>query len=84
VLGTGDLAYADGNAAAASYLVLSKSPLYAGTETIIEGELKLTMPVEIAVGLSMSQRTLGQDFSVELVSDDVSQISSANVNILTD
>ena len=82
VLGTGDLAYADGNAAAASYLVLSKSPLYAGTETSIEGELKLTMPVEIAVGLSMSQRTLGQDFSIELVSDDVSQISSANVNIL--
>jgi hypothetical protein len=82
ILGQGDLAYADGNAAAASYLVLSKSSLFAGTETIIEGQLELTMPVEIAIGMSMSQRTLGQDFSLELVSTDPSTISSSNIPIL--
>ena len=66
---TGDLAYVDGNAVAASYLVVSKDPLSPGSETIIELDPRLHfhMPVEIAFGASMSQRTLGQEFSVEVV-----------------
>jgi hypothetical protein len=67
VKGSGDLVYVDGNAAAASYLVISKDPLSAGTETSITSALDFTLPVEVAVGLSMSQRTLGQEFSVEIV-----------------
>lgn len=67
VLGSGDLVHVDGNAAAASYLVVSKDPLSAGTETTIASVLQFTMPVEIAFGLSLSQRTLGQEFSVEVV-----------------
>jgi len=66
-LGSGDLVYVDGNAAAASYLVISKSPLVAGTETTITCQQETGMPVELAVGMSMSQRTLGQDFSAEIV-----------------
>jgi hypothetical protein len=66
-LGTGDLVYVDGNAAGASYLVISKSPLAAATETAIETAFNFGMPVELAFGLSMSQRTLGQEFSVEIV-----------------
>lgn len=65
---TGDMVYVDGNAAAASYLVISKSPLYAGTETILTNLATSQMPVELAVGMSMSQRTLGQEVSSEFVS----------------
>ena len=67
VKGTGDLVYVDGNAVAASYLVISKSPLNAGTETSITCQNEAEMPIEIALGMSMSQRTLGQEFSSELV-----------------
>jgi hypothetical protein len=65
----GDLVFVDGNAAAASYLVISKDPLTAGTETIVElrPEQYFRMPTEIAFGAHMSQRTLGQEFSVEAV-----------------
>ena len=64
---SGDLAFVDGNAVAASYLVVSKDPWGAGTETILDSNLTFTLPVEVAVGLSMSQRTLGQEFSMEVV-----------------
>jgi hypothetical protein len=65
----GDLVFVDGNAVAASYLVISKDPLTAGTETIVElrPEQYFRMPTEIAFGAHMSQRTLGQEFSVEVV-----------------
>lgn len=67
----GDIMALDGNALSASYLVISKDPLSAdGNTTFIETVSTFDMPVEIAVGLSMSQRTLGQDFSVEFVSTD--------------
>jgi hypothetical protein len=64
----GDLIFVDGNAAAASYLVISKNPLVAGTESAIETVGMYGMPIELAFGASMSQRTLGQEFAVELVS----------------
>jgi hypothetical protein len=66
---SGDLVFVDGNAAAASYLVISKDPLTAGQETWVElsADNYSRMPVEVSVGLSMSQRTLGQEFSVECV-----------------
>ena len=65
----GDLVFVDGNAVAASYLVISKDPLTAGTETAVEiaPSLHFHLPTEISVGLSMSQRTLGQEFAVETV-----------------
>jgi hypothetical protein len=67
--GTGDLVFVDGNAAAASYLVISKDPLSAGQDTLVELSVAnySRMPVEIAVGLSLSQRTLGQEFAMECV-----------------
>ena len=66
---SGDLVFVDGNAAAASYLVISKDPLTAGNETSVDlaEPYYFNMPTEIAVGLSISQRTLGQEFSVECV-----------------
>jgi hypothetical protein len=65
-LGNGDLIYLDGNSASASYLVISKSPLFAGTDSSISSIKTAMLPVELSAGLSMSQRTLGQDFSLEL------------------
>lgn len=65
--GAGDLVFLDGNAAAASYLVVSKDPLQAGTEITITSKQTATLPVEVALGLSMSQRTLGQEFALEVI-----------------
>jgi hypothetical protein len=67
VKGSGDLIYVDGNAAAASYLVVSKNPLAAGVESSVETIPIFTLPLDVSVGLSLSQRTLGQEFAVELV-----------------
>jgi hypothetical protein len=77
--GMGDVARVDGNAAAASYLVISKSPLNLGTETIIESKARYRLPLRLGFGAHMSQRTLGQEFAVELVSTD----DSADVIALT-
>jgi|694.fasta_scaffold07722_11 hypothetical protein len=65
--GSGDLVFVDGNAAAASYLVISKDPLQAGTETVVTSLDTVKMPIEASIGLSMSQRTLGQEMAVEFV-----------------
>lgn len=67
VKGTGDLIHVDGNAAAASYLVISKDPLVADNESSISSVLNFRMPVELAFGASMSQRTTGQEFAIEIV-----------------
>ena len=66
---SGDLIFVDGNAASASYLVISKDPLTAGTVSIVETNptFNFKIPIEAIVGLHMSQRTLGQEFAVEFV-----------------
>ena len=64
---TGDLIFVDGNAAAASYLVVSKSPLDAGTESAVTSIASVGMPIDASIGLSMSQRTLGQEFAIEMI-----------------
>jgi len=66
-LASGDLIYVDGNTASASYLVISKSPLSANTVSSITSINLATLPVEFDFGLGMSQRTLGQEFAVEIV-----------------
>lgn len=66
--GSGDIVQTDGNAVSASYLVISKDPLTTNTETSLTYIGSFPMPIETAVGLSMSQRTLGQELSMELVS----------------
>jgi hypothetical protein len=70
VAATGDIVQVDGNAAAASYLSISKSPWDAGTETELETVARFNMPVEIAIGAHRSQATLGQEFSLEFVDTD--------------
>jgi hypothetical protein len=70
VLGNGDIVRAEGNALACSYLTVSKSPLFAGTETVVENLERFAMPLEMSIGAHMSQRTLGQEFAMEIVSFD--------------
>ena len=67
---SGDIVQLDGNAVSASYLVISKDPLTTNGETILESIATYDMPLEAAVGLGMSQRVLGQELSLEIVSTD--------------
>lgn len=66
--GSGDIIQLDGNAASCSYLVISKDPLTVGTESILVTRAAFVGPFETSVGLSMSQRVLGQETAMELVS----------------
>jgi len=79
----GDIITVDGNAAAASYAVVSLNPLAQGTQSVIESVEMFGMPVELAIGSSMSQRTLGQEFSTELVSNDTPLTPPADLAIST-
>jgi hypothetical protein len=63
----GDIITVDGNSLGASYLVISMDPLTAGTETYVDTVQSFKMPVEVAVGLHLSQNFWGQDLSVELI-----------------
>jgi hypothetical protein len=64
----GDIVALDGNALGATYLVISKDPLTAGGVTTLETTQTFDMPMELVAGISLSQRTLGQEFSLEAVS----------------
>ncbi|MEN9317364.1 MAG: Arthrobacter phage Sonali [Pseudomonadota bacterium] len=77
----GDIVMLDGNTAAASYLVVSKSPFDAGTRTDVETAITFDLPIDIAFGASMSQRTVGQEFSVEVVSTDATLPEAADLAI---
>lgn len=63
----GDIVQLDGNTIGSSYLVISKDPLSAGTETMFSSKSNFSIPVECLFGLHTSQRTLGQEFSTEIV-----------------
>lgn len=82
---SGDLLKVDGNAAGAGYLVISKDPLSAGATTTITSKLAVSMPVEVGFGAHLSQRTLGQEFSVEFVSNDtaIATYTDAAISAIT-
>ena len=79
--GSGDIVQLDGNAAGASYLVISKNPLVAGTETTVTTRATFTGPFETAVGLSMSQRTLGQETAIDFISTQTPTAPVADIAI---
>lgn len=79
---TGDIITLDGNSIACSYLVISKDPLTVG-ESSITTIPTWDMPFELAFGLSRSQATLGQEFSVEAVSDETALGPFPDVAIAT-
>lgn len=65
-----DILRIDGDTASASYLVVSKDPWTAGTQTSLETIETFQMPVEAAIGLHTSQRAVGTEFNMEFVSTD--------------
>lgn len=79
--GSGDIVQTDGNAVSASYLVISKDPLTPNTETILTYTGSFPMPIETAVGLSMSQRVLGQELSMEVISTETPLTPTPNIDI---
>jgi hypothetical protein len=68
--GAGDIIAIEGNAGGASYLSISLDPLTPNTETWVESVGRFKMPSELAFGAHMSQRTVGQEVSMEFVSDE--------------
>lgn len=78
---SGDIIQLDGNAVASSYLVISKDPLTAGTESSITTISELDCPIELVSGHALSQRVLGQELSMELVSSETALSSIADVAI---
>jgi len=77
----GDIVQLDGNAVSASYLVISKNPLTANTETYVETQSTFPVPLETIVGLGMSQRVLGQELSIEYVSTETPIPLPSNIAI---
>jgi hypothetical protein len=77
----GDIVQLDGNAVSASYLVISKDPLTANTETYVETQSTFPVPLETIVGLGMSQRVLGQELSIEYVSTETPIPLPSNIAI---
>jgi len=76
-----DIIAIDGNSAAASYLVISKDPLVAGTTSKIESSVNFQLPIELSLGMSLSQRTLGQEFSAEIVDTTTPTATISNIAI---
>lgn len=79
--GTGDIIQTDGNAGGSSYLVISKSSLSQDTETVIETKKEFDMPLELSIGLSISQRTLAQDTHIEFVDTDTAEAEVQDITI---
>lgn len=78
----GDILQIDGNAAGASYLVLSKSPLdTSAAELEVESIATFSMPFEVTAAIHLSQRTLGQEFSFEIVSTEAQTAIPADLTI---
>jgi hypothetical protein len=78
-----DIVQLDGNAVSASYVVISKDPLSVGSVTTLETIASYPMPTEMAVGMSFSQRILGQELAVEVVSTETPSPSTPDVAIAT-
>jgi hypothetical protein len=76
-----DLVMVDGNAAGASYLVVSLDPLTAGTSTSLETVDSFHMPFDLVAGLHTSQRTLGQELAMEAVSVEPPAAAPADLTI---
>ena len=83
--GTNDLVQLDGNVGGASYLVISKDPFTQNTETSISTIDTFDAPIELSAGLHLSQRVFGQEFSMELVSDEtpLSAVSDLTISSIS-
>jgi hypothetical protein len=77
-----DISDVDGNSIGSKYLVISKDPLSENTTTTVEAITRFRMPVELCIGVHMSQRTVGQEFGIKIVSTETPLSIPADVAIL--
>ncbi len=77
----GALIFADGNTNGSSYLTVSLDPINAACSALIEAALPQSQCREIVAGLSMSQRTLGQEVEFEYVSTAADEAAPADLAI---
>ena len=84
-LGSGDFSLLDGNCAASSYLVISKSPFNPGTVSTLTSVNSFAVPYETSVGFSISTRVLGQEVAYEMVdlSSTLSSISDIAISSIS-
>lgn len=78
-----DIVGVDGNAASASYLVISTDPMSRDTETVVESVDSFDMPFDVSFGLHTSQRVLGFEFGIQVVSTDAPSPPPAEIPILS-
>jgi hypothetical protein len=86
---SGDILQVDGNMIGSNYLVMSLDPLSEDTQTIIESKLNFnSVDKNLLINPSASQRVLGHEFSIVLVSTETpnpsfSQLSIASIQQTT-
>lgn len=79
---TGDIIQVEGNSGGSSYLVISKNPLdVSGVDTVVETVASFDMPIETSIGLHLSQRTVGQEFSIDITSVEAQSPAPAELTI---
>ena len=66
----GDIVVSEGNSVVSNWLVISLDPLSAGTDTVLTSKNTFGIPFEAVLGAHLSQRSLGQEFFLEFVSDE--------------
>ena len=82
-LADADIIQVDGNTGGASYLVISKNPLVQDTASSVETIATFDFPLDISLGLSRSQATLGTEFAVEMVDTGTPLTPPPNLAIAT-
>lgn len=80
-LGNGDIVTLQGNALGCSWLTVSKSPFAANSNATITGLDEISLPAELVFGVHMSQRTVGQEFAIELIDAARNTPEITNLNI---
>lgn len=80
-VGSGDIVQLDGNSASASYMVISKSPWNAGTETILDSIETVKLPAELSIGVHRSIPSFNQEFCIEFVDTDTPAAAPADIEV---
>ena len=67
-VGAGDIVQVDGNTLGCHYLVISKDPTVAGTDTTVTSKATFNAPCDISAGMTLSKRQFGYDCNMQMVS----------------
>ena len=83
-LGSGNnIVNGGGNSAGSAYLRISLDPLTANTEVSVTSKLNFKFPLRFGAGVSLSQRMLGQEASMELVGATTAGTAVENISTVS-